>query len=580
MTTTIGRIVPDAWVPPWAARQSGTVCPVVGDGERVVAGWILEERLGAGGYGEVWRARRRHVDLVRAVKLIPMVSDGAFESWRHEIARLEALNHPNVVRFYDADLVADGPYQGYAWISTELCERSLADTLRAQGHALPLDEGDRLLQAILAALAAAHDAGMVHRDVKPANILRHQDGTWKLCDFGTARLVPTDATHPVTQVVGTSPYMSPAAIRGRQNRAADLYALGATMHEAVRAQRLHPRPEGMNDGQYVERVLRTPPVIASDLPPRWQTIVATLIGQHGELDAAQITLWLGETGGERPPSSGSGGGPNGAPVNGAPATAAPVTGKTEVRVGAAGGTSPATPDRAPASTPPRRVYVPAPASAPAAPSPPPQPAVRPPVAGPPNGSAAPVAPGYGAPPAQAAPDPTDVMGRRIFAAIVDGVLVLALALFLYAGTVIARYDEVPLPVGASGTDDACAVLAPSTVSCVVIGDTIYVSTDEVVTFPPFVVIAALLLLVFLQGLTGAAVGKRLAGLRVIGPQWQRPGVLRALGRTLALVVDAFPYVAPLVGWHLARTTPHHRRVGDLLARTFVVRHRGALPRSR
>src|SRR5262245_18826018 len=98
---------------------------------RVVAGWILEERLGSGGLGEVWKARRLHVDLFRALKLMRVASETAFASWRHEISRLEELSHPNIVRFYDADIVSDqGPYDEFAWIATELCERSLADELR------------------------------------------------------------------------------------------------------------------------------------------------------------------------------------------------------------------------------------------------------------------------------------------------------------------------------------------------------------------------------------------------------------------------------------------------------------------
>jgi serine/threonine-protein kinase len=302
----------------------------VGSGERVVAGWILERRLGSGGYGEVWQARRRHVDLVRALKLIPIVDDAAFESWRHEIGRLEALNHPNVVRFYDADLVSDGAYRDYAWIATELCDRSLADTLRAgQRHVLTEPETEQMLEGMLAALAAAHMGGMVHRDLKPANILWHTSGTWKLCDFGTARLVPADATHPQTQIIGTSPYMSPAAHRGQQNRAADLYALGVTVHEALLGERLHRRPQGITDSEFIKLVLDTPPQVSSNLPPRWQTAVRALIGDYGVFDAMQLLMWFGATRGERPPARGM---PVGAAAAaGAAAALAPATAATVAR---------------------------------------------------------------------------------------------------------------------------------------------------------------------------------------------------------------------------------------------------------
>jgi serine/threonine protein kinase len=261
---------------------------------RVVAGWILEERLGSGGFGEVWKARRRHVDLFRALKLVPVADELAFASWRHEISRLEELSHPNIVRFYDADIVGDGGrYDDYAWIATELCERSLADELeRRNGQLLTSDEARELLEAMLSALAAAHANGCVHRDVKPANILLHRSGVWKLCDFGTARLIPAGESHPRTAVVGTFPYLSPAAHRGRQDQAADLYALGVTVHETLCGERLHPRAEGMTDSEYVKLILDTPPAISPRLDPRWRGYVAALIGLDGTHTAAELLAWL------------------------------------------------------------------------------------------------------------------------------------------------------------------------------------------------------------------------------------------------------------------------------------------------
>ncbi|HMG45295.1 MAG TPA: serine/threonine-protein kinase [Acidimicrobiales bacterium] len=261
---------------------------------RVVAGWILEERLGSGGFGEVWKARRRHVDLFRALKLVPIADEQAFAGWRHEISRLEDLSHPNIVRFYDADIVGDGGrYDDYAWIATELCERSLADELdRRDDHRLSSDEARELLDGMLSALAAAHASGCVHRDVKPANILRHSSGVWKLCDFGTARLIPAGESHPRTAVVGTFPYMSPAAHRGRQDQAADLYALGVTIHEALCGERLHPRSPEMTDSEYVKLILDMPPTISPRLDPRWRGYVAALIGADGTHTAEELLTWL------------------------------------------------------------------------------------------------------------------------------------------------------------------------------------------------------------------------------------------------------------------------------------------------
>ena len=267
----------------------------------MVAGWVLEARLGSGAWGEVWKARRQHVDLHRALKLQRLVSDTAFTGWREEALRLESLSHPNIVRFYDADIVADGPYRGWAWIATELCDGSLADELAGwPTRRLSDAQCEQLVEQMLSALGAAHAGGCVHRDVKPANILRHASGAWKLADFGTARLVPTDDTHPLTGVVGTLPYMSPGACNGRQDHAADLYALGVTLHECLTGRRLHVRSD-RSDGQYLQLILHEPPAIDSTLPTRWRTVIEALIGTHGTYDAATLATWFHTTRGAWPP---------------------------------------------------------------------------------------------------------------------------------------------------------------------------------------------------------------------------------------------------------------------------------------
>jgi serine/threonine-protein kinase len=568
----------------------------VGSGERIIAGWILERRLGAGGYGEVWQARRRHVDLVRALKLIPMVSEAAFESWRHEIGRLEALNHPNVVRFYDADIVSDGVYRDHAWIATELCERSLADGLRRrERHVLPYAEGESLLDAMLAALSAAHAAGMVHRDIKPANIVRHRDGTWKLCDFGTARLVPTDATHPVTQVVGTSPYMSPGAHRGQQNQAADLYALGVTMHEALRGERLHPRPEDMTDGEYVKTVLDTPPTISPDLPRRWRTVIAALIGDHGPLTAVQLAEWFTATRGDQPPPAPPPPpsllpAPAGAaiPKTGATVVARPPSGPATGATVAAHGAARVNGSRAGSEV--RRVHVPAPKPEalpppPPPPSPPvaqrsptpsPSPAPRP-VAPPPAPAPRPFTPQPAAvapPPiwTGAAVDPTAPMGRRVFAVLLDALVLAVMANALLVAAVVSTYKQVPAVQGSESVASTCDDFGDVR-GCREFGNTIYVSEGLSLDVAPFALVAGVMMLIVLQGVTGATVGKFLVGLRVVDRDGRPPGLARATVRTVMLVIDAAPWAVPLLGWAVAVTHPRHRRLGDLAAGTMVVRRR-------
>jgi eukaryotic-like serine/threonine-protein kinase len=269
--------------------------------ERWLAGWALEEHLGSGSFGDVWRARRPGDAAPRALKIVRVSGRIRLASWRHEINRLERLSHPNIIRFYDAGRVEHGAYPDTAWIATELCDHALADDRRFRRGRLPDPECEQLVQQMLAALATAHQAGIVHRDVKPGNILRHSDATWKLSDFGTARLLPADRSYVESSAVGTIPYMSAAAHQGRQGRAADLYALGVTLHEALTGERLHNRTVGMSDSLYIKHILDTPPVVDPQLELRWKTVIHALIGTERRPRADRLHQWFTDTRGFEPP---------------------------------------------------------------------------------------------------------------------------------------------------------------------------------------------------------------------------------------------------------------------------------------
>ena len=263
-----------------------------------VAGWALEEKLGAGAFSTVWRARRPEVGLPRALKIVAIASAHEFQAWRHEVQRLDSFNTDDVVRFYDAGIVdTPGQYQNHAWIATELCVRSLADDLhRSPSGTLPAETCERVLAMILRALVTAEDQGCVHRDVKPANILLASNGRWKLADFGIARLLPMGELYTDTAVIGTKAYMSPGALSGRQDHAADRYALGVTLHEALTGAVLHPRRPGMSDFDYLSELMRMPPTIDPRLEPRWRNVIEVLVGAHGRIDSAAILHWFIATG--------------------------------------------------------------------------------------------------------------------------------------------------------------------------------------------------------------------------------------------------------------------------------------------
>lgn len=266
------------------------------DEPEMVAGWVLLGYLGHGAFGKVWRGARPEVGLERALKIVPVGSADKFRAWREEVRQLDSFNAPEIVRFYDAGLVDEGPYRGHAWIATELCSHSLHDRLHHLGPLSPEECGE-LLQAMLAALVAANAKACIHRDIKPANILMTDEGRWKLADFGIARLLPADAQYAHTRIIGTRAYMSAAALRGRQDYAADCYALGVTVHEALTGEVLHPKPPNATDADHIDLILHTPPRVNGDLPADWRNVVEVLIGLHGGVCAASVAAWYRQSGG-------------------------------------------------------------------------------------------------------------------------------------------------------------------------------------------------------------------------------------------------------------------------------------------
>lgn len=166
-------------------------------------------------------------------------------------------------------------------------------------------------------------------------------------------------------------------------------------------------------------------------------------------------------------------------------------------------------------------------------------------------------------------DPTAVPGRRIVAAVADG-LIVTVPTFLLASREIEFLDEqdVGVPLG-----DFCDIHqdANEAAVCVQAFDRVYFTDGEVSAGPPLLGLGlALLLLVVLQGLTGLTPGKALLRIRTVGEDGRPPGVGRAAGRWLLLAVDTAPWFVPLVGLITMLTTVGHRRVGDMAAKTFVV----------
>lgn len=194
--------------------------------------YTREREIGRGGMGAVWLGHDTVLDRAVALKRVGMVPGGStpdLERAEREARLAAALNHPHVVAVFD--LVAEGDEH---WLVMEYVEgASLADLVRQHGPMSPQEAASVLWQTA-DALAAAHGAGIVHRDVKPSNILVTPDGDAKLTDFGIAR-AEADASLTQTGLVTGSPaYLSPEVASGRPaTPASDVWALGATLFHTL-----------------------------------------------------------------------------------------------------------------------------------------------------------------------------------------------------------------------------------------------------------------------------------------------------------------------------------------------------------
>jgi eukaryotic-like serine/threonine-protein kinase len=241
----------------------------------------LETLLSEGGMGAVYlgtdhRLWGRQV----AVKLLSpryMGDERAVARFRREARAAASLSHPNVVAVFDAGTDGDHHY-----IVTEYIEgQTLADVVRSQG---PLDP-DRALAItadVCRALGAAHDQGLVHRDVKPGNIMLTRSGDVKVTDFGIARVMDEVPVTETATVLGTAAYISPEQVRGGEvDGRSDLYALGCTLYEALTGT---PPFSGENlmsvAYRHVTESPRSPRELRPDLDPSIEAVVMRALAKN------------------------------------------------------------------------------------------------------------------------------------------------------------------------------------------------------------------------------------------------------------------------------------------------------------
>jgi serine/threonine-protein kinase len=194
--------------------------------------YLLEDLIATGGMGQIWRATDQTLARQVAVKVVlPQKSDDPdfLDRFRAEARNSARLQHPNIVTVHD---FGEGEHSAY--LVMELIDgQPLSVIIRERGPLPPAEVTEILHQAALA-LQAAHEAGVVHRDVKPANIVVDSDGYARLADFGISRALAGAALTQTGEVLGTAHYLAPEQVQGRPaGPASDVYALAVVGYEML-----------------------------------------------------------------------------------------------------------------------------------------------------------------------------------------------------------------------------------------------------------------------------------------------------------------------------------------------------------
>jgi hypothetical protein len=298
---------PEAGTPPPALEATAVLPSVASEGPQLPpelaehSRYRILEVLGQGGMGTVYKAQHRLMERLVALKVIDRGLTGnpaVVERFRREVKAAAQLNHPNIVHAYDADQAGDSHFLVMEFVDGI----TLARLVEQQGP-LPVEQACHYVRQVSLGLQRAFEHGMVHRDMKPHNLMRTPEGVVKILDFGLARLVSETnpslpmakesvcrgASPPLTQlgmVMGTADFMAPeqATDPHAADIRADIYSLGCTLYFLLTGQL--PYPEGTILDKLMAHGSRTPRPLSdfrNDVPPALVQVVERMMAK----DAAQ-----------------------------------------------------------------------------------------------------------------------------------------------------------------------------------------------------------------------------------------------------------------------------------------------------
>ena len=246
------------------------------------------EQIGTGGFGVVYKARDPHIQRLVAIKLCTSRNEEVRKRFLREAKIAGNLQHASIVTLFDLGFSDHGPYLVQEYLTGEDLEAKIA-----RQEPLPQAQRLEILARIAAGLRHAHEQGVLHRDVKPANVRILDDGRVKILDFGIAKLfgAETQLTKKGT-ILGTAGYLAPEQISGREvDERTDVFAFGVLAYELLAYE--HPFP-GEKIRDVLRQVLEADPKPIPGLRPELPPEIADLVSRCLEKDREKRPAGFGE----------------------------------------------------------------------------------------------------------------------------------------------------------------------------------------------------------------------------------------------------------------------------------------------